>query len=152
MLLQLQRYTFNLVYKPGKELIPADTLSRAYVKSSSHNDDLKEDLVCAVNLVIENLPVSDPKLKAIQDATENDTTEKIWLSQDGQGGETRTPSVPSNAHYHVSMQCIRAAEPMFMPQEMVVPEDVYEHLTDVHKGFLFASLGDFNFQLIMSIN
>ena len=58
-----------------------------------------------------------------------------------QGGETKTPSVPSNSHYHVSMQCIRAAEPMFMPQQMVVPEDVYEHLTDVHKGFLFASFG-----------
>ena len=49
-------------------------------------------------------------------------------------------TVPSNSHYHVSMQCIRAAEPMFMPQQLVVPEDVNKHLTEVHKGFLFASL------------
>ena len=53
----------------------------------------------------------------------------------------KTPSVPSNSHCHVSMQCNRAAEPMFMPQELVVPDDVLEHLTDVHRGFLFASLG-----------
>ena len=30
MLLKLQRYNINLVYKPGKELYIADTLSRAY--------------------------------------------------------------------------------------------------------------------------
>ena len=58
-----------------------------------------------------------------------------------QGGETKTPSVPSNSHYHVNMQCIRAAEPMFMPQQLVVPDDAHEHLTNVKKGFLFASLG-----------
>ena len=58
-----------------------------------------------------------------------------------QGGESKTPSVPSNSHYHVSMQCIRAAEPMFMPQQLVIPDDVREQLTDVHRGFLFASFG-----------
>ena len=31
MLLQLQRYHLNVVYKPGKELLIADTLSRAYL-------------------------------------------------------------------------------------------------------------------------
>jgi len=29
LLLRLQRYTFNLVYRPGSELVLADTLSRA---------------------------------------------------------------------------------------------------------------------------
>ena len=73
MLLQLQRYNFTLLYKPGKEMILADTLSRAYVKGTP-DSDLEEDLVCAVSLVMDNLPVSDPKLKAICDATEKDPT------------------------------------------------------------------------------
>ncbi len=73
MLLQLQRYNFTLVYKPGKETILADTLSRAYIKGTP-DSDLEEDLVCAVSLVMDNLPVSDPKLKAICDATEKDPT------------------------------------------------------------------------------
>ena len=73
MLLQLQRYTFTLVYKPGKEMVLADTLSRAYIKGNP-DIDLEEDLICAVNLVMDNLPVSDPKLKTIHDATENDST------------------------------------------------------------------------------
>ena len=32
MLLQLQKYSVTLQYKPGKEMILADTLSRAYIK------------------------------------------------------------------------------------------------------------------------
>ena len=30
LLLRLQRYTFNLAYRPGSELVLADTLSRAF--------------------------------------------------------------------------------------------------------------------------
>ena len=72
MLLQLQRYSFSLVYKPGKEMTLADTLSRAYLEDEPNSDNLSEDLICAVNMVLNNLPVSDAKLKAIQQATRAD--------------------------------------------------------------------------------
>lgn len=39
MLLRLQRYTFNLVFKPGKHLFVADTLSRAYEPASETGTD-----------------------------------------------------------------------------------------------------------------
>ncbi|CAG4994999.1 unnamed protein product [Parnassius apollo] len=52
MLLRLQRYTFKLVYKPGKHLYIADALSRAYeptVLSALHpSSDSLHDEVCAV--------------------------------------------------------------------------------------------------------
>ena len=63
MLLQLQRYTFTLVYKPGKDITLAnlaDTLSRAYINDKPESTDLEEDLICAVNLIVSNLPVYDP--------------------------------------------------------------------------------------------
>ena len=72
MLLQLQRYSFSLIYKPGKEMTVADTLSRAYLEDEPNSDDLSEDLICAVNMVLNNLPVSDAKLQAIQQATKAD--------------------------------------------------------------------------------
>ena len=58
-----------------------------------------------------------------------------------QGGESKTPSTPSNSHYHISIHCIRTAEPRFLPHELMIPDEVREHLTDVRKGFIFASLG-----------
>jgi len=59
----------------------------------------------------------------------------------GQGGESKTPSTPSNSHYHVSLNCICAAEPSFCARELVIPDEVLECLSDTHKGFLFATLG-----------
>ena len=58
MLLQLQRYTFTLIYKPGKEMTLADTLSRAYLKNGNEHtlENFNEDLVCTVDSVINNLP------------------------------------------------------------------------------------------------
>ena len=38
MLLRLQRYTFQLIFKPGSELILADTLSRAFVPGDTTDD------------------------------------------------------------------------------------------------------------------
>ena len=72
MLLQLQKYTFTLVYRPGKEMLLADTLSRAYLDDEPASEDLNEDLICAVNQVLNYLPVSDTKLNMIRQATASD--------------------------------------------------------------------------------
>ena len=58
MRLQLQKYDFELRYKPGKELIIADTLSRAYI-SSTENEDWEKDIefqVCQINYKINATP------------------------------------------------------------------------------------------------
>ena len=72
MLLQLQRYSFSLIYKPGREMTVTDTLSRAYLEDKPNSDDLSKDLIYALNMVLNNLPVSDAKLQAIQQATKAD--------------------------------------------------------------------------------
>ena len=46
------------MYKPGKDMILADTLSRPYVNANPESGYLEEDLICAVNLIVSNLPVS----------------------------------------------------------------------------------------------
>ena len=70
MLLQLQRYSVEVIYKPGKEMYLPDTLSQAYLNEEKE-DLLDEEL--EVNLLDLDLPVSLEKLKEFQDATEQDT-------------------------------------------------------------------------------
>jgi hypothetical protein len=70
MLLQLQRYSMEVIYKPGKEMYLPDTLSRAYLNEEKE-DLLDEEL--EVSLLDLDLPVSPEKLKEFQDATEQDT-------------------------------------------------------------------------------
>ena len=45
MLLQLLRYSLNIVYKPGKELFIADTLSRAFLPNKLSTEELKSEVL-----------------------------------------------------------------------------------------------------------
>ena len=74
MLLRLQKYTFTLKYRPGKELVVADTRSRAYLPTHSYSTE--EDIACYVHTIMSNLPVSDQKMSEIQLETEKDETMK----------------------------------------------------------------------------
>ena len=69
LLLRLQRYDIDLTFTQGRDIPVPDTLSRAYLPNSDIED---ESLEYQVHLLINNLPVSQPKLKEIQDATSKD--------------------------------------------------------------------------------
>ena len=70
MLLQLQKYSFTLHYKLGKEMVLADTLSRAYINECvTTQSTLEEDLACMVHMVLSNVPFSDAKLEEIRKAS-----------------------------------------------------------------------------------
>lgn len=71
MCLQLQKYDFTLLHKPGKEIPVADTLSRKSV--AYHDASLNEGMEAQVHTVISNLPVSDEKLAEIREATKQDS-------------------------------------------------------------------------------
>ena len=81
MLLQVQKYSFTLQYKPGEEMILADTLSCAYIKESvSSQASLEEDLACMIHMVLSNAPFTDAKLEEVRKATAEDATTKILQS------------------------------------------------------------------------
>ncbi|XP_061729004.1 uncharacterized protein LOC133533931 [Cydia pomonella] len=73
-----QRYTFKLVYKPGKHLYIADTLSRAYEPSASVEHAGREalhDEVCAVERAlagVANDHFTDHQFVALQKQTDTD--------------------------------------------------------------------------------
>lgn len=70
MRLHLQKYDIDVKYRPGKELLIADALSRNYIKS---NDDIKEkEIEAQVGMIIESIPVKSCRLEEIKKETEND--------------------------------------------------------------------------------
>ena len=83
MLLQLQRYHLNVVYKPGKELLIADTLSRAYLSNEptpeTNNCDVfavrqEEYLIKCMEEIdmVEFLPITAERLADLWEKTEQD--------------------------------------------------------------------------------
>lgn len=74
MRLHLQKYDIIVKYKPGKDLLIADALSRDCVyKNSSEEKILETEVEAHVGLVINALPITSEKLKIFKDETKNDT-------------------------------------------------------------------------------
>ena len=69
LLLCLQKYDINLIFSPGNSIPVPDALPQAYSSNTEEDDRSLEYLV---HLLVSNLPVSEPKLREIQNATEND--------------------------------------------------------------------------------
>ena len=83
MLLQLQRYSLNIVYKPGKELFIADTLSRAFLPNKPSTEELnsevlavrqEEYLIKSIEEIsmVEFLPITSERLIDLRKKTELD--------------------------------------------------------------------------------
>ena len=66
-MLQLQRYTLNVRYVPGKLMYVADTLSRAYITGDAGCGD-PEDMEVFVHSLVENLPANIDKLEQFRRA------------------------------------------------------------------------------------
>ena len=139
MLLQLQRYTFTLTYKPGKDMTLADALSRAYLDNVSTPDDLSEDLVCAVNSVMNNLPISDPKLEAIRLARANDPTMVTLQSVITSGWPENRSEIPQELrpywNFRDELSTVRGI--ILKGEKVVIPHSLRkEMLNKIHTAHL----------------
>lgn len=70
MRIKLQPYSFDLIYKPGKELLLADALLRSFCENSE--DFFDGEIETHVAMIVESLPMSKQKLKMFQDETAKD--------------------------------------------------------------------------------
>ena len=71
MILRIQKYCVAVKYKPGKELLVADTLSRAC--QQSHSNIAADDLSSIMNVnIIDILPISKEKVQQLQLETQAD--------------------------------------------------------------------------------
>ena len=71
-MLYLQRYDFKIQFIPGKQVIFADALSRSALPDTTP-ELTNAELESHIHLIKECLPVSERKLKEIQDETMKDS-------------------------------------------------------------------------------
>ena len=70
-LLRLQRYDFQIEYAPGKTVVVADTLSRAFLPNNSPAIT-EDEMKCHIHVVMQHLPMSPKKMMQYQQETKND--------------------------------------------------------------------------------
>ena len=51
-------------------------------------------------------------------------------------GSVKVSSTAKNSHYHLRFECLTKADSSFSPQCLVIPDNVKEKLSDLHKQHL----------------
>ena len=91
MILTIPKYSLNVTYQPGKQLILADTLSWAYLPE--YGEPIEEK--CDIN-ISRTLPISDTKLNQLKEEIRNDSHLQQLTSVIAAGWPESKQDVPAN--------------------------------------------------------
>lgn len=136
MLLRLQRYCLKVTYKPGKELHIADTLRRAFLKEEKE-DLLGKDL--DVNMITQQLPMSEEKLSRFQKATAEDTELQLLKDMTLKGWPTHRALAPKDIlpYWTFRDEISYSSGLMFKASKIIVPDQLrQEVLKKIHESHL----------------
>ena len=136
MLLRLQRYTFQLKYSPGSQVLVADALSRAPTRKEEESDQADLEAVCAVT----DADLTDPMLLSLQPATDADKTMKkvkIFI-QDGWPVERKELPPDVMPYYHIHDELVYEKGIILKGERFVIPQvlrkEMLEELHRPHMG------------------
>ncbi|KAL0878513.1 hypothetical protein ABMA27_003602 [Loxostege sticticalis] len=136
IMLRLQPYDIKIVFKPGRYLYVADTLSRMALPEISL-EDLDNDLDLHVNLILSNLSVSPEKLKEIQELTSKDKTlcQIIQYCKNGWPEHKRSVSEDIRPYFPLKSEIHVINDIVFKSNNIIIPESFRNTILDIiHKG------------------
>ena len=136
ILLRMQKYDYALEYKPGKDLVLPDMLSRAPV-SPTVDDNMEEEIALHVHLVRRTLPVTESKYEEIKLATAEDQSmrtlcETIKYAWPETKGET---PVSIHAYWDVRDELSELNGVVLRGERIAIPPSMRkEMLEKIHQG------------------
>jgi hypothetical protein len=137
MLLRLQNYDFDLVFKLGSQVVVADTLSRAVptvspnVESTQFNEELclvNEEQMFEIKLV-----TSDKTLKSIRDAANNDKQYQTLKQQIATGWPAQSTEVVAELKefYPFADELVVCDDLVFKGQRLFVPTALRHNMMEI---------------------
>ena len=134
MLLRLQNYAYDIKYSPGKTMVIADMLSRAYLPNTNKTEESFE----AINM-ISFLPIREERIEKIRRETEQDDTlqalKKViiagWPEERSELPEQLTPFFSYRDELVVQDALIFKANRVVIPQKLRA-----DMLTRIHSSHL----------------
>ena len=149
MMLQLQKYDFEVVYKRGQEMYIADALSRAHEADATDNklkghvcliEEISSDEVEIRNMnALEHSPVSDRTTKLILQATEEDQEmqEMIRMIKNGWPGSKKQLSDQLRPYYNVKEELSTRDGLVLRGEQIVIPKSIRHILKErVHSAHI----------------
>lgn len=138
ILLRMQKYDYTLEYKPGKELVLPDMLSRAPLPETAYGS-MEEEIALHVHLLTSNLPVSKTKLEEIKEATADDPSLKELKETIKSGWPETKSQAPANIqiYWNVRDELSEAEGVLLKNDRIIVPSSMRkEMLQRIHQGHM----------------
>jgi hypothetical protein len=138
MMLKLQRYNLNVVYKRGSELYIADTLSRAY-RAHPEDDELLETEYEVMSVNVAEQRFSTTAVQNLKEETENDEQMKMLMNRVHNGWPTAYRSVPDmiKPFYAFRDELVIVDDVVTKGDKVVVPTKLREnYMQQAHQGHL----------------
>ena len=120
LLLRLMQYDVEICYRPGKELVIPDTLSRAYLEDNSQSQTEEETEIIHV---MQFLPMSRPQFEEIQKETGGDDTLQQLKEMITCGWPEKKEQVPTVLHPYYSVHDELSVQDgvIFKGQRCIIP-------------------------------
>jgi hypothetical protein len=143
MLLQLQRYDFELVYRPGTQMVVADTLSRAFPPAVVETNEFSEELaaLCDDQQHEELRMVASPRtINIIKNAAAGDEQYQQLIRQIVDGWPASPADIPADLQEYATFcdELIVSNGLIFKGQRVVIPHsaraEILERLHSSHIG------------------
>ena len=142
MLLRIMTYDFDLMYKPGTQVIIADTLSRAYLPSFSEAVNFTADLASVSSDEIEydlRMIASEKTISMIREVAKNDSAYELLRKQILIGWPENSKSLPLEIREYAPF-CDELAVSdnfVFKSDRIIVPVDARSAMLDrIHNSHI----------------
>lgn len=135
--MRLLRFSYSVVYVPGKELIIADALSRSPRKTgSSADNDLESMADSYIRFVVNSLPVKDYYLEKIRIEQQNDPICQQIIYYSRQGWPNREVVLSNVKPYYQYRNEFHVSEDLLMKNSrIVIPNKLHKEVIDfIHTG------------------
>ena len=138
MLLQLQRYSLDVKFVPGKLMYVADTLSRAFVPGDPKHG-AAEDIEVMVHSLARSLPISDDKRALFTKTTlEDPNMQQLHdVIQQGWPNSIKGVQAQLRPYWNVRDELHIAEDLIFRGQQLVVPTQLRPYMLSlIHESHL----------------
>ena len=132
----MQKYDFEVIFSPGKNLVVSDTLSRAPLQDCTPDE---KDVEAQIHMLFEGLPVSDEKLEMFKKETINDTILQKLNEFTINGWPDNKSNVPSELrpYYSLRSEITVANGLLFKNDRIIVPTSMRKEMKEhIHEGHL----------------
>ena len=140
MLLQLQRYSLEVMFVPGKYMYVADTLSRAYLSDNSICGT-PDDIEIMVHSLVSTLPMTPAKLTEFKSAVAEDMTIQCIKRHIKYGWPKSCKSLSSDLqpYWNIRDSLHEADDLVFYGEKLVVPTKLQQSMLSLlHESHMGA--------------